>query len=107
VSTLGAQEAIVTAAPGEWELIGRDMIRTKRTADGGGMIVAQFWTSPAPEHAALMVAAPGLVAELKAAVGYMRNARIDLETGATKATAIRTIDGGIKRAEAALAKAGA
>ncbi len=32
MSTLGAQEAIVTAAPGEWELIGRDMIRTKRTA---------------------------------------------------------------------------
>jgi len=47
-----------------------------------------------------------LVAALSAATGYMRNAKIDLETGATKATAIRTIDGGIKRAEAALAKAG-
>lgn len=46
-----------------------------------------------------------LVAELSAAIGYMRNAKIDLETGATKATAIRTIEGGIKRAEAALAKA--
>jgi hypothetical protein len=34
----------------------------------------------------------------------MRNARIDLETGASKATAIRTISGGIKRAEEALAK---
>lgn len=45
-----------------------------------------------------------LIAELSAAVGYMRNAKIDLETGATKATAIRTVSGGIARAEAALAK---
>jgi hypothetical protein len=43
-------------------------------------------------------------AELSAALSYMRNARIDLETGAPKATAIRTISGGIKRAEEALAK---
>jgi hypothetical protein len=43
--------------------------------------------------------------ELSAAVGYMRNAKIDLETGATKATAIRTISGGIARAEAAIANA--
>jgi len=43
------------------------------------------------------------IAELKAAVGYMRNAKIDLKTGATKATAIRTVSGGIARAEAALA----
>lgn len=43
-----------------------------------------------------------LAAELSAAVGYMRNAKIDLETGATKATAIRTVEGGIRRAEAAL-----
>jgi len=44
-----------------------------------------------------------LVAELRAAIGYMRNAKIDLETGETKATAIRTIEGGLARAEAALA----
>lgn len=44
-----------------------------------------------------------LRAELSAAVGYMRNAMIDLETGASKATALRTITGGIKRAEAVLA----
>jgi hypothetical protein len=43
-----------------------------------------------------------LTAELKAATGYMRNAMIDLETGATKATALRTIKGGIARAERAL-----
>lgn len=39
---------------------------------------------------------------LSTALGYMRNARIDLETGATKATAIRTISGGISRTEAVL-----
>ena len=43
-----------------------------------------------------------LWAELSAAVGCMLNARIDLATGCTKATAIRTIDGGIARAERAL-----
>jgi len=48
-----------------------------------------------------------LVAALKAALGYMRNAAIDLQTGATKATAIRTIDGGIAMVEHALAQAGA
>lgn len=37
--------------------------------------------------------------ELNAAIGYMRNAMIDLEAGAPKATALRTIRGGIKRAE--------
>jgi hypothetical protein len=47
-----------------------------------------------------------LEAALKASVGYMLNAKIDLETGAPKATAIRTIEGGIKLARAALVKAG-
>jgi hypothetical protein len=41
---------------------------------------------------------------LKSAVGYMLNASIDLSTGAKKATAQATIDGGIKRAQAVLAK---
>ena len=45
-----------------------------------------------------------LVAALSAAVGYMRNAQIDLETGCPKKTAIQTIAGGIKLAEAAIAK---
>ena len=44
-----------------------------------------------------------LVRALKAALGYMMNARIDLETGCTKATAIATISGGIERARVALA----
>lgn len=46
-----------------------------------------------------------MLAEMKAAAGYLRNARIDLETGATKATAIRTIEGGLRRLEAAISKA--
>lgn len=45
-----------------------------------------------------------MLAEMRAAAGYLRNAKIDLETGATKATAIRTIEGGLKRLEAAIAK---
>lgn len=45
-----------------------------------------------------------LMTELSSAVGYMRNAQIDLETGCTKATAIRTIQGGIRRAEYSLTK---
>ena len=46
-----------------------------------------------------------LVKALNAACGYMRNASIDLSTGCTKATAIRTIEGGLKLVEAAIAKA--
>lgn len=41
-----------------------------------------------------------------AAAGYLRNAKIDLETGAPKATAIRTIDGGLIKLESALAEFG-
>ena len=56
-------------------------------------------------NAQLIAAAPDMLAEMKAAAGYLRNAAIDLKTGATKATAIRTIEGGLKRLEAAIARA--
>ncbi len=46
-----------------------------------------------------------LVAALKSSVGYLLNAKIDLETGAPKKTAIATIDGGLKLAREAIAKA--
>lgn len=46
-----------------------------------------------------------LVESALAALGYLRNARIDLETGANKATAIRTIDGGIRKVEEAFEQA--
>ena len=46
-----------------------------------------------------------LVEAALGALGYLRNARIDLETGCPKATAIRTIDGGIAKLEQAFADA--
>lgn len=49
-------------------------------------------------------AARGLLEALLAARGYLLNARIDLETGAPKRTAIATIDGGLKLIGDALAK---
>lgn len=42
------------------------------------------------------------LAALKASLGYLLNAKIDLETGAPKKTAIQTLDGGIARVRAAL-----
>lgn len=54
-------------------------------------------------------AVPALIAEvrrlrgaLSCSVGYMMNARIDLETGCPKKTAVQTIQGGIDKARAAL-----
>lgn len=44
---------------------------------------------------------PQLIDALKAAGGYLRNARLDLETG-TKRAGLVTIDGGLKVIEAAL-----
>jgi hypothetical protein len=49
----------------------------------------------AAENAALREA-------LSAANGYLLNAKIDLETGARKSTAITTIEGGLRRVRAAL-----
>jgi hypothetical protein len=56
-------------------------------------------------NARLIAAAPDLLATTKAAEGYLLNAKIDLETGATKATAIKTIEGGLRVLRAAIAKA--
>lgn len=54
--------------------------------------------------ARLIASAPILLAELKAAKGYMMNARIDLETS-TKAACIATLTSGINRIDAAIASA--
>lgn len=43
---------------------------------------------------------------LEAASGYLLNAKIDLETGCTKATAIKTIEGGLTMIKQALAAGG-
>ena len=45
-----------------------------------------------------------LVTALEAACGYLLNAKIDLETGAPKKTALQTIEGGLKLVRAALAE---
>jgi hypothetical protein len=53
----------------------------------------------------LIGAAPDLLKALEAACGYLLNAKIDLETGCPKTTAIRTIEGGLSVVRAAIAKA--
>ena len=54
------------------------------------------------EAAALAAEIERLRGELSAATGYMLNGKIDLETGASKRTAIATIEGGLRRARAAV-----
>lgn len=56
-------------------------------------------------NARLIAAAPDLLAALEAACGYLLNAKIDLETGAPKRTAINTIEGGLTVTRDAIAKA--
>ena len=56
---------------------------------------------PSPE---LTDAGMVLLDALKAASGYLLNAKLDLETGAPKKTAIATIEGGLRVVSAALAK---
>jgi hypothetical protein len=56
-------------------------------------------------NANIVAAAPDLLAALNAASGYLLNAKIDLETGCPKATAIATIEGGLKVVRAAIARA--
>ena len=46
-----------------------------------------------------------LLAALNAARGYLLNAKIDLETGAPKKTALNTIEGGLRMIDAAFDKA--
>ena len=60
-------------------------------------------TFPTPEQLATWVdRCERLRKELEAALGHMLNARIDLETGRTKAMAIDTLERGVKRAREAL-----
>lgn len=52
----------------------------------------------------IMHPAADMLAALNAAAGYLLNAKIDLETGAPKKTAIATIEGGLKVVRAAIAR---
>jgi hypothetical protein len=68
----------------------------------GGCARDQTTTQYCAEAAALAAEIERLRGELSAATGYMLNAKIDLETGASKRTAIATIEGGLRRARAAV-----
>jgi hypothetical protein len=72
-------------------------------AELGNWMIAERvrWES----NARLISVAPDLLAALKAASGYLLNAKIDLETGAPKRTAIATIEGGLKLVREAIGKA--
>lgn len=74
-----------------------DLLRSERTLaeNGGHPILARSFELAIAEI-------ERLASELSAACGYMRNASIDLSTGCPKSTAIRTIEGGLKRFESAL-----
>ena len=68
----------------------------------GGCARDQSTTQYCAEAAALAAEVERLAGELRAATGYLLNAKIDLEAGAPKRTAITTIEGGLRRARAAL-----
>jgi hypothetical protein len=68
---------------------------------------AAFIVTAVNSHATLTARVEELTKALSAAGGYLRNASIDLSTGATKATAIRTIEGGLKLIDAVLEPKGA
>jgi hypothetical protein len=80
---------------------GRTMVRcddgldVRRVPDPACAEAADRIEALAAENAALREA-------LGAASGYLLNAKIDLETGARKSTAITTIEGGLRRVRAAL-----
>lgn len=89
MSTLGKQGVAPEGNDGQWERVSRDMIRTKRNADGsGGIIVAQFWTAPTEAHAQMMAAAPELVAALQGLVGehIKRGGAFDEPCGSSEQT---------------------
>lgn len=60
------------------------------------------WCAFEAASAALGAEVERLREALSAAMGYMTNAAIDLETGAPKRTALGTINGGIKLAREAM-----
>jgi hypothetical protein len=70
-----------------------------------GTVIAHTDNADQEANARLIAAAPEVLEALRAAAGYLLNAKIDLETGAPKRTAISTIEGGLAVVRAAIAKA--
>lgn len=67
-----------------------------------------IWTVAADvnnDDAPVIAAAHEMLDALRSLTGYLLNAKIDIETGTPKATTIQTIEGGLKLARAAIAKA--
>lgn len=107
----------MTHTPGPWQAMHHDTWRNlpsteqpSTIAHCGDYAIATF--NPSYEfHGAdvddanLIAAAPEMLAALRAAAGYLHNAKIDLVTRCTKRTAIKTIEGGIQIVEATIAKA--
>ena len=68
----------------------------------GGCARDQTTTQYCAEAVGLAAEVERFRGELSAATGYMLNAKMDLETGAPKRTAITTIEGGLRRARDAV-----
>lgn len=122
-TTLAEWERLASAAtPGPWDWDAGD-IGNEYSAPYCGVFVAndedtliyelRANSKRAKDDAAFIAAArqalPELIAEvlalrkaLSASRGYLLNAKIDLETGAPKRTAINTIEGGLKMVREAL-----
>jgi hypothetical protein len=92
---IGAQDAegILDAGFGVWAW-----------DEPAGIANAELVVEAVNSHASLKARIEELEAALKSSEGYLLNAKIDLETGCTKATAIKTIEGGLKMIRAALSK---
>lgn len=73
-----------------------------KVAEQFRMIEAETEAKSATEIARLTAALEEAEKALGTACGYMRNAQIDLDTGAPKKTALATISGGLKLTEDAL-----
>lgn len=127
------ERLLANATPGDWvaaakpsRIVGWPIVSQQGRAIGSVNYVDPAGFAPAnaalndeaKANAALIVAlrnaAPSLIATareieglraaLSTAIGYVENTRIDLQCG-TKAAGIKTIEGGIKRARAALGEA--
>jgi len=82
----------------------KDIEKTKQTA-AGHYVTWQCTEAGLREEITVLESDNKRLREaVKGALGYMRNARIDLETGAPKRTAVNTLGGGITMVEAALAQ---
>ncbi len=106
--TMTDRAATPTPGPWTWERLVEDdgLPRVAEFTLKGPDVLCRYWHDSPPSADALTIAAASdLLAALNTAAGYLMNAKIDLETGAPKRTAINTIDGGLKVVRAAIAKA--